>query len=364
MRILERYITDTMIKIFLGCIIASIFLYVIIDIFSHLDELLKHKTNILILKDYYLSYLPVIFVQIAPVACLLATLYTLGSLTRNNEIIAMRTSGLSILQITQTMIMFGIIISVFVFLVNEKITPVSLNQLEQVKTKMKEEPTQDKQKETIKNLSIYGLNNRLIFVSKFIVKDNTMEGITILEQDENQNVTKKIVANKGIWENGLWKFYQSLTYNFDISGQMKGDPQYLEEEIMNIIETPQDFLNQRQRPETMNISQLEDYIMRLSHSGAETIVKNLRVDLYHKFTFPFTSLVIIIVGIPFALRIKGRVTALSSLGISFMVGFLYYVSNAICLALGKANFLPPLVAASLGHILFLFLGIYLIFNLY
>jgi lipopolysaccharide export system permease protein len=229
---------------------------------------------------------------------------------------------------------------------------------------MKDEPSKAKQKETIKNLSIYGLKNRLIFVSNFMVEENTIEGITILEQDKDQNVTKKIVANRGIWKDGLWRFYQSLTYNFDAQGGMKGDSQYLEEEIMDIIESPADFLNQRQRPETMNISQLEDYIFRLSYSGAETIVKNLKVDLYHRFTFPFTSLIIIIVGIPFALRIKGRVTALSSLGISFMVGFLYYVSNAICLALGKAGFFSPLIAASLGHILFFLLGIYLIFHIY
>ncbi len=362
MRILDRYIIKTMIKTFLGCITIFVFLYIIVDIFGHLDEILKQKVALLTLRNYYLSYLPIIFIQIAPVASLLATLYTLGSLTRHNEIIAMRTSGLSIFQITQTMIIFGIIISLFVFVVNERIAPGASNLLQQTKREMQDK-SKPQEKEVIKNLSMYGLKNRLFFVNKFSLRDNTLQGITILQQDSQQNITKKIVANRGIWEDGLWKFYQSLTYNFDESGQIKENPQYLQEEIMDITENPQDFLSQRQHPESMNISQLKNYIFRLSDSGAETIVRNFKVDLYQRFTFPLTSLIIILVGIPFALRIRGKATALSSFGISFLVGFLYYVVNAISLAFGKAGFLPPLVAASIGHICFLFLGLYLISNL-
>lgn len=364
MRILDRYILKSIVKTFLGCIIVFIFLYVIVDIFGHLDEILKQKINLVILRQYYLSYLPVIFVQITPIACLLATLYTLGTLAHHNEIIAMRTSGLSIFQITRTLIIFCIMISIFVFLINERVVPLSLDLLEKTKAKMEEKSKKESQeKEVIKNLSIYGLKNRLFFVNRFSLKDNTMEGITILEQDEHQNITKKIVANKGIWEDDLWRFYQSLTYNFDENGQFKGDPQYFEEEIMDIAEGPRDFLKQRQNPELMNIAQLNDYILRLSKSGAKAIVRNFKVDLYHRFMLPFTSLVITIVGIPFALRIRGRATALSSFGVSFMVGFLYYVFTAVTVAFGKAGFLPPFLAASLGHLSFFILGLYLISNL-
>lgn len=364
MRILDRYILKSILSIFFGCIILFIFLYIIVDVFGHLDEILKQKINMLLLKQYYLAYLPIIFVQIAPIACLLATLYTLGSLNRNNEVVAMRASGLSIWQITKTAIIFGIIVSVFVFLLNEKLGPKSQNIIEKIKMQME---SQDKkksvEKEIIKNLSMYGLRNRLFFVNKFLLKDNTMEGITILEQDKHQNITRKIVANKGVWQEGLWTFYNSITYDFDENGQIKQEPRYLKEEIMSITETPQDFLNQIQLPAFMNIAQLDDYIYRLAKSGAETVIKNLKVDLYQRFASPLTSLIIIIVGIPFALKIKKRATALASFGICFIVSFLYYVSNAISIAFGKAGLLPPFMAASLSHFLFFLLGIFLIYNL-
>lgn len=364
MRILDRYIFKSILNIFLGCVVMFIFLYIITDIFGHLDEILKNKTELVLLKEYYLAYLPVIFVQIAPVACLLAVLYTLGTLNRNNEVIAMRASGLSIWQVSKTAVIFGVILSVFVFFLNENAVTRSQARIKNLKTEIESRNKQGAaKKEDIKNLSMYGLRNRLFFVNKFSLKDNIMEGITILEQDKQQNITKKIVASKGIWQDGIWTFYNCITYEFDKNDQIKGEPAYFAEEIMMITETPADFLNQMQLPEFMNISQLNDYIYRLSKSGAEAVVENLKVDLYQRFASPFTSLVIIIVGIPFALRTKKRVTAMASFGICFVVSFLYYVSNAMSIAFGKAGFLPPLLAASLSHVIFFLLGIYLVYHL-
>lgn len=344
------------------CLVTFFFLYIIIDLLSNLDEILKHRVSLDILMQYYLGYLPIIFVQVTPIACLLSTLYTFAKLNRNNEIIAMRSAGLSLFGIIKTTVVFGLIISVFVFWVNDRFVPASLSMTEKIKDKMEtdEKKAQQKESETIDNLCMYGAKNRLFFVNKFSPHNNTMEGITILENDQHQNITKKIVANKGVFRGGLWRFYQSITYNFDENGQIKGQPQYFEEEIMAIPETPKDFLSQRQRPDFMTISQLDDYIWKLSKSGATGVIRNLKIDLYQRFTFPLTSIVIMLLGIPFAIRIKKRSTGLSSLGLSIMVGFLYYVLNAVSIALGKAGILMPILSATLPHIVGLVFALYLI----
>jgi lipopolysaccharide export system permease protein len=365
MRILDRYILKSALGIFFGCLFLFLFLYIVIDVFSHLDDILKQQTNFLTLAHYYLSYLPIIFVQVAPIACLLSTLYTFAKLNRNNEIIAMRSSGLSIFQITKTIIIFGAIVSIFVFLVNDKLVPQSLYLTERIKSRIESQRNQSKERklEAINNLSMYGLKNRLFFINKFIPSENTMEGITILEHDEHQNLTKKIVANKGIYKDQSWTFYQSITYNFDQNGQILSEPQYLEEEIMAIPEAPAEFLAQMQRADFMTISQLQDYIWKLSRSGAVTVVRNFKVDLYERFTSPFTSIIIILLGIPFALMIKKRATGLSSIGMSIIVGFFYYVLNAVSISFGKAGFIMPFLAASLSHIIGFLASMYLITSL-
>ncbi|MFA5356210.1 MAG: LptF/LptG family permease [Candidatus Omnitrophota bacterium] len=365
MRILDRYILKSVLALFFQCLLTFLFLYVIIDIFSHLDDILKHKTSLEMIGRYYLSYLPIIFVQVSPIACLLSTLYTFGALNRNNELIAMRASGLNIFQITKTVIIFGIILSACVFWVNDRFVPSSMALTEKIKSQMESgaRKTKEKGHETISNLSMYGLKNRLFFVNKFSPSANTMEGIIILEHDDKQNITKKIVANKGVYRDGLWWFYQCITYHFDDNVQMREEPQYEEEEIMEIPETPYDFLHQMLRPEFMTISQLNNYIWKLSESGATTVIRNLKVDLYQRFTSPLTSIVIILLGIPFSMVMRKRATGLSSIGLSLMVGFLYYVFNAVSIALGKAGVFPPIIAASLSHIVALTTALYLIHKL-
>jgi lipopolysaccharide export system permease protein len=365
MRILDRYILKSALNLFFGCLLIFFSLYIVIDIFSHLDEILKQKAGLYLLARYYLSYLPIIFVQVSPIACLLATLYTFGKMNHSNEVIAMRSSGLSIFQMAKTVIILGIILSFLVFWVNDRFVPRSLSITQNIKETMEKgsNKSKDKEPEVLNNIFMYGLRNRLYSISSFHPRTNTMEGISILEQDKRQNITKKIIANKGVYRDGLWRFYQSATYVFDENGQIKDEPVYYDEEIMAIPETPQDFLSQRQRTDFMTIRQIKDYMRRLSQSGATPVIRNLKVDLYQRFTSPFTNVIIILLGIPSALMIKKRGTAMASVGMAIAVGFLYYVLSAISLALGKAGILMPFLSASISHLIALTCALYLISKL-
>jgi lipopolysaccharide export system permease protein len=132
---------------------------------------------------------------------------------------------------------------------------------------------------------------------------------------------------------------------------------------MTISETPKDFLTQRQRPDIMTTSQLQDYLWKLSKSGAKSVIKRIKVELYQRFALPFTNIVIILLGIPFALKMQKRATGIASLGISIIMGFLYYVLNAVSIALGMAGKLPPFLAAFLSHIIAFSFSIYMISKL-
>lgn len=365
MRILDRYILRSVLALFFSCIFIFLFLYVIIDTLSHLEDILKQHITLVFLLKYYLTYLPIMLAQVSPFACLLSVLYTFGKLNHNNEIIAMRSSGQSIFQMTKTVIIMGFVVSLFVFWVNDRVVPRSLLENQKMKSQIEEgtKKAREKKQEDLYNLSMYGSGNKLYFVNRFSVKDNSLYGITILEHDQHQNITRKIVANRGVYKDKRWKFYQCITYNFDENGQIIEEPVYLEEEAMDIPEGPRDFINQRQRVDFMTIAQLSDYIRKLSKSGASTVIRNLKLELYQRFTSPFTNLLIIMVGIPFALIIRKRATGLSSIGISIMVGFLYYILDAISIALGMGGILTPVLSASLSHISVLVFSTYLIAKL-
>lgn len=350
MRILDRYILKPLIATFFGCLLLFIFLYIISDLLSHLDEILKQKTSIEILLKFYITYLPIIFTQTSPIAILIATTYTFGKFNRDNELVAMRASGLSLWQITFPVIVAGALLSFSVFFVTEKLIPQAQVQAEKMKAIMDPYKKPKPKEEIINNLTFYGLGNRLFFVNSFDTKNNSMEGISILEHDNKQNLTAKILARKGVFQRHIWIFYDYNRYNFDPSGQIEGDIIYSPEQIMDITETPHDFLQQRKRPEFMSIAQLEDYIWRLKKSGATTVVRNLTVDLQQRYASSFSSLILVLVGIPFSFIIRRRANIFSSFGICIAISFLYYVATAISLALGKTGILPPILAAWLAPI--------------
>lgn len=370
MRILDRYVTKSVVSIFISCIFTFLFLYTIIDLLSRLEDVLKLHIGYMVLVKYYVANLPIMFGQVAPFACLLATIYTFSKLNHDNEIIAMRAAGMSIFNITRTVIVFGFIISLFMFWLNDRVVPSAMAITQQLQAHMDQSKRSQaaaaeaqKKHEAMVNLTIYGARNRLFFINKYIPSTSTMEGVTILEHDNKQNIVKKIVANKGVFSDNLWKFYQCVTYDFDSSGQIVQEPQYFEEEIMTIPEGPADFIGQRNRPDYMTIRQLQDYIYKLSRSGATTLIRNLKLDLYQRFTSALTCLIIVLLGIPFSMMVRKRATGLSSIGISIMVGCLYYVGDAIFIAFGRGGMIMPSLAVSATHIIAFSYGIYLIRSL-
>lgn len=345
MRILDRYILKPILGTFLGCLFIFIFLYIISDVLGRLDEILKSHIDVIFIYQYYLTYFPVIFTQTSPIAILLATIYTFGKLNRNNELIALRSSGLSLWQISSTVLTLGLILSLVIFYVNERFVPFAALEAEKMKSQIEGNKNVSLKEETIHHLTFYGLGNRLFFVTSFDTKNNVMKGITILEHDERQNLVAKIVANEGAYKDKLWIFYEYTKFHFDRYGQIASDTAYSPEQIMDITETPQDFLQQRERPELMTIAQLEDYIWRLEKSSAIPAVRSLLVDLYQRYAVSASSLILILIGIPLSFVIRRRANIFSSFGICIFISFLYYVFTAIGLALGKAGIIFPSLSA-------------------
>jgi lipopolysaccharide export system permease protein len=346
---------------FIFCLLLFFFLYIMIDAFSNLDEMLETKVTLVTLMQYYLYFLPIIFVQTAPIACLVAGLFTLSNLGINNEVIAMRTAGLSFWQITKPIIYFGLVVSVLIFAANELIVPTAVTQSDKIKNeKMVYEGNRAKQ-EIIHNFTFFGLKNRLFFINTFNVENKSLEGITILEQDNEQNLKAKVVALSGEWRRSKWTFHQVQIMNFDINGQMTEGIQHFDEKVMDITESPRDFLRQRIQISSMNIKQLNDYINKFRYSGAKAVLRNLYVDINQKIAYPFSNIIILMTGLPFALMTKKRKgLAFASLGLCLVIGFFYYVLNAVALALGKAGVLESVIAAWTANAAFAFLARYLI----
>jgi len=367
MRILDRYILNSILIIFAGTVFTFAFLFILIDMFGNLQDFIEKSVSLKVIAEYYVSFLPSIVVQTSTMACLISVLFTYSSLNANNEIIAIRASGMNFWQITRPALIFALFVSALVFLVNEKFVPQSSIMNQEIRdNQIKVVPSQKgRGKQVIHNLTFYGLKNRLFFIDSFDPNTNELTGITIIGHDHNQNLVEKIVALRGTWTGIAWKFYncQITTYSSALPNVPSGI-RIAEEKLMDIKETPKDFLRQRMDINSMNLQQLHAYIKRFSGSGALKTVNNLRVDLHQKITFPLRNFIIVLIGLPFALKSVGKRKAMTftSIAIALVIGFLYYVSDAVGLALAKGEALLPWQGAWLTPILFTLTALLIIFR--
>src|SRR3989338_3371334 len=220
MRIIDRYITVSIFKIFVGTVLTFSFLYILIDMAANLDELLAKKAGASILLQYYSTFFPVILVQTSAIACLISTLFAYSTLNHHNEIIALRKCGLNFLKITRPALIFAVIVSALVFWVGERLVPQAQMLAAQIKndnlaTSVSPEAVTQKHKPKIRHLTFSGLKNRLFFIDIFDPNNYEMEGITIIEYDNDQNIREKIVAYKGFWTGIIWKFEKCQIAEFE-----------------------------------------------------------------------------------------------------------------------------------------------------
>ena len=96
MTILFRYLLREYVKIFTMCFSGLMTIYLVIDFFEKVRKFLRYDASALDVLTYFALKMPGISYQIAPLAVLMATLLTIGVLSRSHEITAMRSCGISL----------------------------------------------------------------------------------------------------------------------------------------------------------------------------------------------------------------------------------------------------------------------------
>ncbi|MDD5680232.1 MAG: LptF/LptG family permease [Candidatus Omnitrophica bacterium] len=364
MRILHRYLLNHFIGPFLFCLLTFILIYIAIDLFNNLNEMVESHMQLTVIIPYYLNLVPFVFVQTAPIAVLVAIMYSLGIFNKNNEILAMRSSGISLLHILIPFIMMGILISVAVFIVNDKIVPVStMNSAkikdEKIENAKKTKNLKGKTEIELENIAFHGKKNRIIYARRYFVYQQKISDLIIFNQDNEQNVVSKITATEVGRQDDRWHGKNVVFFNLDKRGRIKGEPEFHEDAYIDIQESPADFRQRQNQTEFMSYAELKKYIGYLSFVGGRT-VRNLQVDLNQKLAFPFANLIVILVASPFTFQTSRKSGVIVGICMSIAMVAGYYVIMSMSLAFGKAGFISPVLSAWIPNIIFAAIGMVLI----
>ena len=349
MKILDRYILTQFLKTFTIINLSFATLFIIIDVFDRLPRMLTYTSDINLLSQYFLLRIPYLFVITSPVTMLLSGLFLMDMLSKYNESIAVRASGVSIVRLITPLFIFALIYSIFIMFFGDFALPKAEDFREHIyRVKIRGQEREDVRMRS--NIQYRGEGNILYNIGFFDGFKKTLRMIDITTFDQSEHyITRKLTSTNAVWEDDNWIFQNCVIRSFH-DGRLISTQMFQSISLDDITVTPEDFVKSAKSPFSMNYFELNSYIERLQRIGEK--FNNELVDLHLKVSFPFANLIIILFCVPLAtvsVRSKYR-------GMIFLIGiticFVYLTILRISQSLGYNEVLTPLMAAWLPNLIF------------
>ena len=347
MNILDKYITREFSKLFAIMSITFIALYLIVDFFEKSRMFFSNHATAVQMVSYFVFSIPVIISLIMPAAVLLATLMTFGNLTKFNEVTAMKANGISLYRMALPVVIMSLAICLFLFFFSEIIRPGAEQKAEQIiKVDIQKQTMQGYFKQ---NEIWYRSANAIYNFKMFDTTKNTLRGITINYLNPDFTLKSRIDAGSATWQNGQWTFYDLLITTFDSNNIPV--LQRMKKKVINLPEKADDFKIIQKDAEKMGYFELGRYVRKIKSEGYDAT--RYIVDLQGKIAYPLVTVILVLIGVLFALRSERSGGVMQSLGIGIFIGFSYFIVHAFGMSLGRSGVMPPLLAAWVANILFL-----------
>jgi lipopolysaccharide export system permease protein len=117
---------------------------------------------------------------------------------------------------------------------------------------------------------------------------------------------------------------------------------------LNIGKTPKDFFQVKASAQSLSYFDLKNFIAEREKSGLDW--GSYLVELHSKIAFPFVIFIVPLAVLPFAVRSARSGSLAGGFAAAMAIGFSYYALHSLAVALGRAEFLPPVLAAWTANI--------------
>ena len=354
MRILSNYIASTYLKILGLCIGAGVSIYLVIDFLEKISRFSNAQAELKYVALFFLYEIPEIGAQVTPLAVLMATLLTLGGLSRSSEINAMRSCGISLKRITVPILSIALFVSAATLFANEVLTPACYERTQYIQQVLieKKNPNIFFRQQNI----WYKEENTILQAKLFDPDTRTLKGITLWQIGNSEQPIRRIEAGQAIFSNNHWLLKDIVVRDF-ASGNVVRTDKFFELSVPIGLRIA-DLKVLEKGADNMGILALWRYCEKLKKEGYDPT--RYLAQMHSRLSLPFASLIMAFLGIPFALR-GGRSSGIAlGIAISLAIGFSYFIINSVVLSFGQAGVLPPIISAWAANFIFAALGVWLV----
>ncbi len=355
MTILQRYLLGTFARIMALSLSSFCGVYLLIDFFGRVDNFLEHNAPASLYVLYFGAKIPLILSQILPLAVLMGIFLTLGGFSKTNELIAMRAGGVGLPRIVMPIMLIALFIGIGHFLLNEYAVPVGVKKFNHV---MRVE-VKGKQAALGKRQDLWFRDRDTMYHIDFSGNDNTiMHGVSIYELNSDFEHKRFLKAARLVFTGDIWRAEDVLIREFDSSNGLLEREFSTEKIPVALNKNPDDFCSTENEAEELSYAELHEISHQLEKAGLNNT--KYRVDMHAKLAQPFVSLIMALLGIPFALQKSRNINLGLGISICIMTGMAFFVTHSTLVAFGYAEILHPALAAWSADIIFLLLSVILI----
>ncbi len=349
MKIIDKYLWKATLT---GLLIAW-FALVILDVFfAFISEAGSTNDEYTTLHAIvYLIYtLPSRFYEHFPTSILIGALLGLGGLAANSEFVAMRAAGISIKNITFSVIRLGLLLAVFIFAVGEWVVPHTDLHARNFKAHLKN-----------KNITLTRGNglwikesNRIIHIKKVLSNDQLADiSIYSFTKDFSGLASIESIDTAKSTQNNQW---QLSNINTSVFAEKRVNKHHKKQEhVLDFIDQ-QVLATANSNPEQLSASELKTIIKHQKENQLKT--DKYELIYWKRYSIPLSALVMLILSMPFLFGSNRGGGAGQRVFIGIVVGIVFSLANRSANDLGLVYGFSPFMSAFLPSFLFLIAGLF------
>ena len=364
--LLDLYVGLLYVRVLGFCIAGMLGLFYISTFVDLSDKLFTGTATATMLLQYFWWASPQFTYYIIAIAVLLATVVTIGVLTKSSELIVMRACGISLYRTAVPLLVAAAIGSAALYGLEEVVLGPANRHASDLNRLIRGQSPR-----TFDALSrkwLTGSDGTVYHYLSYSPSERELNGLTVLTFTSAESTSVKrrtfaAVATAGAGPttaadaSRLWQARKGWTRTFG-SDLAISEFERFDDQVLT-LEPPETFVTEAPPPAQMNFAQLRSYIIDLRAAGYD--VREDEVALYRKVAFPFVTIVMTLIGVPFAVS-TGRRGAVYGVGVGIVLALVYWTMISVAAAFGAGGAMPPMLAAWTPNLVFGAGAVYLLFT--
>ncbi|APZ43247.1 LPS export ABC transporter permease LptG [Acidihalobacter ferrooxydans] len=347
MKILNRYLVRSVIS---GALLALFVLSLLDWVFGFLGQLDGSGKGGLSLAQIFLYSLytePQRMYELFPSSVLIGSIMSLGAMSANSELIAMRAAGVSIGGVVRAVLRAGIVMVCVAVALGEWLAPAGENKAQALKLAVQAGSTVIASEQDVWARD----GSRYIHIGH-VLPNHQLRDVSIYEVNGANRLEAVIRAQSAVYVNKGWRLKQVEVSRF--SADQVQVKRYAELAQSTLVQ-PTLFGLLDTRPRDMGAVALARYIGYLKSNGLDAA--RYELAFWQRFTTPLSALVMLLLAVPFVFGSLRSGGAGQRLFIGVLVGIGFYFVNRLMGQAGLVYGVSPLLSASFPLILFAIAGL-------